>query len=721
VKWLVQASAAIFGLALAIGFASALQFPARPDALPGAMTERGLSASGPILQFGLVIILPLITAMIGRRVAPYALEKRWVAISYSIALASAPITLMHFGTVRHVFLHGAVAAAIVTLRRIDPRFSRADVVLIPTLLSCTWAFYDQGFGRTPAPTFLRAAITVFALRLAVGVIAKHERPGRAFILAPLALLFQTQWLSAPVAAAIALPIIFLTPLALVFVRDDRRLTRIAAYVTYPLIVAAYPLTLIGITSAPHVDFFEEGHSILPAAEMARGERPYRDIVPMHGLITDGGADLVAMKSGASSLGTILIARRAVSALNVAAIYFVALAATTSADLALLAAFLSIALFPAATVWLRTAPALGALACTLAGTRLRSRRWFVAAGALIVLAFLVSVDFAIYTTVVTAFAAMRSRSLRPFLTGVAVAAVPVLIAFSAFGFFADYFRVTFGEIPTAGSTYIIGPLDVPECLRTLSALIVNLDNPECLSLLVWLIALIGGGLAFAQSPLRARRSDALWLIALWSVIAAASYVERRHFYFTFVIGAFLVAGLRAMSRHRTATIALAIAIACFARPFSHVFDVASPLRRSHGFPADDLVAFESVPRARGALFEPKTAAGLAAVQKFVATSLRPRETFYDFANAGLLYYLFDRDCPVRHVEVPMYESERGQKEVIAALEHNRDVRAALIAFPTAYTAIDGVPNAERAPLVRRYLEAHFVPAFAENDVVFWTRR
>ena len=156
---------------------------------------------------------------------------------------------------------------------------------------------------------------------------------------------------------------------------------------------------------------------------------------------------------------------------------------------------------------------------------------------------------------TTFAAIRSRALRPFLLGVAGAAVPVLIAFGAFGFFTDYFRVTFGEILTAGSTYIIGPLDVPECLRTLSALIVNLDNPECLSLLVWLIALIGGGLAFAQSPLRARRSDALWLLALWSVIAAASYVERRHFYFTFVIGAFLIAALRAMSRHRTAMIAL----------------------------------------------------------------------------------------------------------------------------------------------------------------------
>ena len=121
-----------------------------------------------------------------------------------------------------------------------------------------------------------------------------------------------------------------------------------------------------------------------------------------------------------------------------------------------------------------------------------------------------------------------------------------------------------------------------------------------------------------------------------MIAAASYVERRHFYFTFVIGAFLIAGMQAMSRHRTATIALAIAIACFARPFSHVFDVASPLRRSHGFPANNLVAFESVPRARGALFDSRSAVGLASVQKFVATSLRPRETCYDFANAGLLY-------------------------------------------------------------------------------------
>lgn len=720
--WVVQSSAALFGVALAIGLAPVLDLRARPGALPGAMTAQGLDPAGPLLQFALLVVMTLLATFIGRRVAPLVLTKRWTAISYSVALASAPVTLMHFGTVRHVALHGLVAAAIVAARRLEPRFTRADVVLLPVVLSCAFAFYDIGFGRTPAATFLRAAIAIFALRVIVGVIARNDHPGRAFVAAPLALVAQMQWLEPRTSGVIALAILLLTPLALAAVRDSRQLGRFAAYVSYPLLIAAYPLTLIGIYSAPHVDFFEDAHNVLPAAEMARGERPYADVMPMHGLIADGVSDLLSMKLGATTLGPLLKTRRAESALNLAAIYFVALAATSSGDLALLASFLGIALFPSATVWLRTIAAFGALAAALAGTRQRARRWFIAAGVLTVVAFLFSVDFAIYSAVVVTIAAIRARSAKPFLIGIASATIPLLVIFAAGGFFADFFRVTFGETARSGSMYLIGPLDVPECLRSLTAILVNLDNPECFSLVVWVVALIGTAIAFASSPWRGRRIDALWLTALWIVIAAASYIERRHFYFTFLVGVFLVAALQALSRHhRMAAIALTVIVVFFARPFSHVFDVAWPLRRSHGFTAANLASAPKVPRAAGALFAPGAATGIETAQQFFNRALRPGETFYDFTNAGLLYYLLDRDCPVRYVEVPTYETESGQEEVIATLERNRRIRAALIAFPFTYASIDGIPNTDRAPLVARYLKTHFAPAFEQDGVVIWIRR
>ena len=118
--------------------------------------------------------------------------------------------------------------------------------------------------------------------------------------------------------------------------------------------------------------------------------------------------------------------------------------------------------------------------------------------------------------------------------------------------------------------------------------------------------------------------------------------------------------------------------------------------------------------------PRTGAALASMKKYMAT-LRPNETFYDFSYAGLLYYLFDRNNPVPQIGPPFYETVEAQNNVIAALERNRDVRAALIAFPDALSGIDGVADAERAPLVWHYLQNNFRPDFDENGVVIWRRR
>jgi hypothetical protein len=106
---------------------------------------------------------------------------------------------------------------------------------------------------------------------------------------------------------------------------------------------------------------------------------------------------------------------------------------------------------------------------------------------------------------------------------------------------------------------------------------------------------------------------------------------------------------------------------------------------------------------------------------VQGQLRPGETFYDFANVAILYFLFDRSCPVRQYEVPFYESEEAQREVIARLERDRSVRAVLISFPpSGGMSIDNVPNAVRAPLVWRWVQQRFRPAYERDGVVFWLR-
>ncbi|HJT18538.1 MAG TPA: hypothetical protein VJ853_14160, partial [Thermoanaerobaculia bacterium] len=227
-------------------------------------------------------------------------------------------------------------------------------------------------------------------------------------------------------------------------------------------------------------------------------------------------------------------------------------------------------------------------------------------------------------------------------------------------------------------------------------------------------------AAGLAHVRGRRSDAIWYIGVWMAIAALSWVERLHAYYAFALTPFVIATLFHFRRHRTAVAAIAIAIALLARPFSHIFDVATMLRRDRGLRPDGWVASHDVPRAAGVVMLPRTVAALSSMKKSLAT-LRPNETFYDFSSAALLYYLFDRANPIPYVEVPFYESVDAQKNVIATLERNRNIRAALITFPDALSKIDGVPNAERVPLVWHYLQNNFRPDFDENGVVIWRRR
>jgi len=712
----------MWGLAFAIGLAPRLQLPAGPDALPGAMQREGLSSSGPMAQFALIIALPFIVSLAGSRVTCLLAGRPWAAWSASIALATAPITLMHFGTLRHVVMHGLTAAAIVALRRLEPRFSRADIVLIPSLLAFYFAFLDIGFGKTPASTFLRAAMALFALRLAAGWLSRSRRPGLAMAAVPLAFVLQMQWLEPSVAGWLALGWMIGTPFVLLRV-DDHRVERLAAYVFFPLAAFAYPLALLGALSMPPVDVFEDSHNLLPAAEMARGEAPYRDIIPMHGVVSDGGIDLAVMQTAGPDLGAILTTRRFIGALTLAAIYFVAFGVTTSPHLALLAVFLSLALFPAASVWLRALPPLLALASIAAGTRLRSRKWFAVAGVAVIVAVLISFDLAVFSGAVALVAAIRMRTLRPFLIAAAATALPLLLGFALFGVLDDALYVTLFEILGSGGVYVMGALHPPEGLHTLADFVARIGDASSLSAIVWFAALITSAAALTLSPLRARRADAAWLVGLWIVLAGAQYVVRHHHYFAFALAPFLVGAVLAARRHsRPAAVALTIILALVCKPVSHVFNLASVMRRDGGAAATGAAAeFTGVPRARGALFDPQTVAALESTQRFLTTSLRPNETFLDFASVGLLYFLFDRDCPIRQPEVAMYEKEEAQREVIAAIDANRRVRAVLIKFPSAYSDIDGVHNRDRAPLVWEYIQKHFTPAMDENGVEWWVRQ
>jgi len=685
VKWAIRASTAFYGFSLAIGFAPRLAFPARATDPISALKVAGYSPRGVVLEFIVGVLLTALFAIIGERVARILAEYRWAAISYCVALACGPLALMHFGNVRHVLLMGFVAAAIVVVRKRDPRFTRGDAILLPVFLTCTIAFIDLDFGHTPIATALRAAIAVFALRLVV-------RDSDRFVLGPLALVALIGLLQPKVGAAIALVILFGTPF--LKVRVPRR-------VIYPIIVFLYPLAVLRLPPPVTANFFEDGHNIAVATEMLRGERPYRDIVPMHGLLTDGLIDYAALKIGPQTIRTVLSTRLVVGMLSGVAMYCVILAATGDVEIALLGVFLAFTLTSGATIWVRPWAALFALAATIAGTRLRSRRWFAIAGALVVLACLLSIDFGVYSALVAIFAAFRARALRALAIGFAAAAIPCLILFAIFGFAVDFIRVNLFEVIGGSNVYFVEPLAIPDCLR--SPAIVH-HFAECFEAMMWIVALIASCAALAASPFRAKRTDGPWLIAVWIVAAGAMYVERGGNHFNVAVVPFVMTSLWALSRYaRTLAITLAVIVVLLAQPARHVITVLPELRAQKLPP----------------LFDDTVNSSITAARHFNAT-LAPSDTFVDFTNSALLYSLLGRDCPLRQVEVAAYQSSEDQREVIARIEHNRRIRAALITFPGTNQNIDGVSNAARAPLVWEYLQQHFAPAFNENGVVFWRR-
>ena len=84
-------------------------------------------------------------------------------------------------------------------------------------------------------------------------------------------------------------------------------------------------------------------------------------------------------------------------------------------------------------------------------------------------------------------------------------------------------------------------------------------------------------------------------------------------------------------------------------------------------------------------------------------------------------MFDRDCPVRKLGPRWYQPEERQRDVIARLEANRHVRAALVPKGLSDGTLDGVADQVRAPLLWDYLRENFEPAFEANGIVFWKRK
>jgi hypothetical protein len=714
---------ALFGLACGIALLPLWLRAAPAGQPPGLMSLIGLDARASFRFIAGIIILTIAGALLSRvalRRLALPDTRRWAFVTATIALLSSVwIAIAGRDLLWTIVPPSLVVLAADRLRHVRESFHRDDVALLPAFFCAFLAVGDLRPSLHLEQQVVLAALPLLAVRLAV-------RRNYAFALAPLALVLQSHYVGYRIRHAGWIPLLFVLASPLLV---RRRLGRIKALVVYPMAILAFAsaTSVLAAEGKPRADLFEDAHNLTPAGELLRGERPYRDIIPSHGLLQDGLLDYLILRSGSVTAGRALRVHGTIGGWCSVAVYAVTAAATGSPELGLAAYFLG-----AALSWsggsLRALPALVVLAIVVAAVRRRRPRLFAYAGVLLVLCALTSLDFAAYSAfaMLVALALVRPRrdALRAAALGFGAAALIALLGLAAAGILRDFATTTFIEIPRWTAAYALTPFAAPPAFGSstnVPDVFVALLDRGALSYFFWPAVLIAFAVWLAIRR-RSRRIDALAVIAAWIVISGVSYAERQHAYFQFLVAPLIVAVSALLLRVRRpalAAVLLVIAIVC-ARPAAWLQTI-DVLRHTRGPLDPALTTIDELPRAGGAWYRAEEAARVRDAWAYVSTRLAPDETFVDFTNRGSLYFLFARDCPLREVEVAFYEPRAQQLEVIRRIDANRRVVAALVPREgDASVTVDGVPNELRAPLVWEYLRRNFRPDYAVRDVVFWRR-
>jgi hypothetical protein len=736
-------AAAAYGFAVFLAVTPAFMAPA-PEGQPvGHMTARGLDARGPFQAMAALILLPGLAALAARPLAARLAAPdtaSWVTWVAAGSLAAPLWARLATSTSITTLVAGAILpVALLAVRRRAMPFSSLDLLLLPVFLVCFFSLVQLAPTLPFAETVLAAAVLVLLLRLAIGAAVRPGRPPAAwcFSLAPAAQLLhvhllhdQRSW-AAPTALLLVLGSVatvgFLT-------RGDatgiRRLRWLLVYVSLPIFVLALAGSRGRWNGPLQVHIFEDGHHILPAAEMLRGERLYRDVVPGHGALSDGGISWAAMRVFGPRLDVALLADHHLGTFNSVAVYALGVAGTGSPLVGLMAALFAQAAPPGAA-WLRPAASLAAVAFAMAAARRRNPRRFVGAGALVVVALLTSLEMGLYAAVVVLLAVVRSgswkargRALTFATSGSLIVAVPVALLLGAKGTLDDMVRVT-REVLSLGPVYVLGLKWLAPLLRgdwLLPEIFREVLQPAVSSQLLWTCVVVATAAGLAASPWRgSRRTESLCLLGAWVAVAGFSLAERHHHYFSFGLWPLLAIGAAVLLRSRRPAVRGAgfvavAALVVLAGP-THNLRVDAAVRRDM-IPLEGYVPYPQSPRAGTALFRVEERAMIEQVRAVMERHLRPHETFYDFVNLPILYFLFDRPAPIPQPEVPFYQSPHAQREVIRQLQRDSSVRAALIGLPRR--PIDHLPSCRRAPLVWHWLGRNFRPVHDEEGIVVWVR-
>lgn len=744
--------AAVYGLACAFATYELWLTPAPAGQLPAVLTLAHYDSAAAYRFLAAVIGLPILSAIAFRPVARLLARddtRAWARNGAAISLLFGMWSVAILRDLKITALVPLIGVGVcILMRRIDLHFTRRDIVLVPTFAAIYVAIVDLVPPNFHLFVGGAAAIT-FALRAGIVFIRQSAadalEPARCFALAPLALLLESHYLARDqrYAGWPAIVFVAVTVIAMrMFVRDSiltrRRIALAMMFVIYPLTTCGYSSAAseLAAEGKPRANVFEDAHDVVPAIEMLRGEKPYREVIPAHGLIQDALVDYVALRTGPVTLGRVLRFRATLNMLIGVAVYALGAAATGSAEAGILTFFFG-EMVSAASGSIRYFPSLAALAFMVAALRSRRPRLMIGAGAFAAIAALTSIDFGGYAMLTLLIASLRFenregklRALGFAMVGGLAISIPAFAWMAIGGWLVDFFRVTIFEMAALGPIYALDPFETPaELFMPFPEILGRIFNGIAVRYLIWFFALVaiaaGYGYGIRSRKRLSASVEAMLILAFWIVVCGISYSERHHVYFHWIVPPLLIA-IAWRLLHARAPIARASAAAfvivmiLLAQPTGHV-GIISWLRQIRG-PIEPGWKEVGLPRAQGARFEPKDIAVIDVVYRYARDRFAPGDTFFDFTNRGLLYFLLQRDLPIRQVEVAFYEPELLQREVIARLQADPRVRAAIVPrAPNDETAIDEVPNSVRAPLVWRYLQEHFEPDVEEGGVVIWRRK
>ena len=472
----------------------------------------------------------------------------------------------------------------------------------------------------------------------------------------------------------------------------------------PVAIAVFVLVfLIRDKLAMPLDLFHDGEQLTPAFQLLSGQRPYGEVFFNHGLAADGGLHALILGEGLSPARVRrLDAILAAATLSLLAAIAAEVCATTSGVVvatlaALCAAGVGVAglTFPV----LRIAPILLAALALLRYLRTLKTGWLSLAMGASTLGLLWSLDTGVFAVVGTAVltivihaAGLGRTSMKTLIVlgGVAVL-LPIIALAIVRADIPQFFQDSFVTVPRAIDA--IGSLPAP-------------DPPTFRELLFWLadepsryyVPPVMYGLLLALAFQRWRSGDrigstkivVLTTFALLMFRSAAGRADPNHVRFALplfgiLLVAFIIEPLAQQSRV-AATIAVSVL-------FILVLNVVPNTTMS----AEALMSWPAR--------QPSVQSVDIAPLQLYLRSFGPDATFLDFSNGLALYYLLERNPPVRVTDIKMLSAPPLLSEAMTRLRASPPDFVVLQA-PGVPSGFDGLENEMRVPELAQWIKANY---------------